>query len=55
MLGPPAKVRVKFVASEAVLVKFHLMQGPNDVYAGNWLDDVLAAGGGQHYTVVPQL
>jgi hypothetical protein len=32
-----------------------LMQGPNDVYTGNWLDDVLAAGGGQHYTVIPQL
>lgn len=32
-----------------------LMQGPNDVYTGNWLDDVLEAGGGQHYTVVPQL
>jgi len=26
-----------------------LMQGPNDVYEGNWLDDVLAAGGGAHY------
>lgn len=26
-----------------------LIQGPNDVYAGNWLDDVLAAGGGEHY------
>jgi hypothetical protein len=32
-----------------------LMQGPNDVYEGNWLDDVLAIGGGQNYTVVPQL
>jgi hypothetical protein len=26
-----------------------LVQGPNDVYDGNWLDDVLAAGGGDHY------
>ena len=26
-----------------------LMQGPNDVYEGNWLDDVLAAGGGANY------
>ena len=26
-----------------------LMQGPNDVYEGNWLDDVLAAGGGARY------
>jgi len=26
-----------------------LMQGPTDVYEGNWLDDVLEAGGGEHY------
>jgi hypothetical protein len=26
-----------------------LMQGPNDVYEGNWLDDVIAAGGGRAY------
>ena len=32
-----------------------LLQGPNDVYEGNWLDDVIAGGGGQAYTVVPQL
>lgn len=32
-----------------------LMQGPNDVYEGNWLDDVIAAGGGEAYTVLPQL
>jgi hypothetical protein len=32
-----------------------LMQGPNDVYEGNWLDDVIASGGGQAYTVVPRL
>ena len=32
-----------------------LMQGPNDVYEGNWLDDVIAGGGGQAYTVVPRL
>ena len=32
-----------------------LMQGPNDVYEGNWLDDVIAAGGGEAYTVVAQL
>jgi hypothetical protein len=31
-----------------------LMQGPNDVYTGNWLDDVVAAGGGEAYTVLPQ-
>ena len=32
-----------------------LIQGPNDVYEGNWLDDVVAGGGGEHYTVRPQL
>ncbi len=32
-----------------------LMQGPNDVYEGNWLDDVIAGGGGEAYSVVPQL
>ena len=26
-----------------------LMQGPNDVYDGNWLDDVRAGGGGEAY------
>ena len=31
------------------------MQGPNDVYAGNWLDDVIASGGGAAYPIVPQL
>ncbi len=32
-----------------------LVQGPNDVYEGNWLDDVIASGGGQAYTVIPRL
>ena len=32
-----------------------LMQGPNDVYEGNWLDDVIASGGGEAYTVIPDL
>jgi hypothetical protein len=32
-----------------------LMQGPNDVYEGNWLDDVIAGGGGAAYTVEPKL
>jgi len=32
-----------------------LVQGPNDVYAGNWLDDVVASGGGAKYTTRPQL
>ena len=32
-----------------------LTQGPNDVYAGNWLDDVLASGGGEAYTTRARL
>ena len=32
-----------------------LMQGPNDIYQGNWLDDVIASGGGEAYTVIPLL
>lgn len=32
-----------------------LMQGPNDVYEGNWLDDVIASGGGANYTIIPLL
>jgi hypothetical protein len=32
-----------------------LIQGPNDVYEGNWLDDVVAAGGGGEYYITPQL
>ena len=31
-----------------------LIQGPNDVYAGNWLDDVVTAGGGEHYGTRPR-
>lgn len=32
-----------------------LMQGPNEVYSGNWLDDVIASGGGEAYGIVPEL
>jgi hypothetical protein len=32
-----------------------LIQGPNEVYEGNWLDDVVSAGGGERYSVRPQL
>jgi hypothetical protein len=32
-----------------------LIQGPNDVYDGNWLDDVVAGGGGEHYGIRPRL
>jgi hypothetical protein len=32
-----------------------LQQGPNDVYEGNWLDDVVASGGGAKYYIPPSL
>lgn len=32
-----------------------LLQGPNDVYEGNWLDDVIAGGGGETYYIAPEL
>lgn len=32
-----------------------LIQGPNEVYDGNWLDDVLASGGGTNYYVRAKL
>jgi hypothetical protein len=32
-----------------------LLQGPNDVYDGNWVDDVKASGGGEHYYPTLQL
>ena len=32
-----------------------LSQGPNDVFTGNWLDDVTANGGGESYVTDPQL
>jgi hypothetical protein len=32
-----------------------LIQGPNVVYTGNWLDDVLASGGGAAYSTRPRL
>ena len=31
-----------------------LMQGPNEVFTGNWLDDVVANGGGEAYVVAPK-
>ena len=39
------------VTTPAGATENDLMQGPNDVYDGNWLDDVLAAGGGSNYYV----
>jgi hypothetical protein len=32
-----------------------LLQGPNDVFTGNWLDDVVATGGGEAYMIDPRL
>ncbi len=32
-----------------------LIQEPNDVYEGSWLDDVIAIGGGANYVVLPEL
>ncbi len=32
-----------------------LLQGPNDVYEGNWLDDLIAQGGGATYYTPPDL
>jgi hypothetical protein len=32
-----------------------LLQGPNDVFTGNWLDDVVAGGGGETYVIDPRL
>lgn len=43
------------VTTAAGATENDLLQGPNDVYEGNWLDDVVAAGGGETYTVVPRL
>ena len=43
------------VTTPAGATENDLIQGPNDVYDGNWLDDVVASGGGEHYTVRPEL
>lgn len=37
------------VTTAAEAAEPDLVQGPNDTYEGNWLDDVLAAGGGERY------
>ncbi len=44
-----------FVTTPEGATENDLMQGPNDVYEGNWLDDVLAVGGGANYYKVPDL
>ena len=38
-----------FVTTPPDATEPDLIQGPNDVYEGNWLDDVLAGGGGANY------
>jgi hypothetical protein len=38
-----------FVTTAADAAEPDLVQGPNEVYDGNWLDDVLASGGGAKY------
>ncbi len=43
------------VTTPAGATENDLMQFPNDVYEGNWLDDVLASGGGEAYTVDAEL
>jgi hypothetical protein len=43
------------VTTPAGATENDLLQGPNDVYAGNWLDDVIASGGGAAYVTRPQL
>jgi hypothetical protein len=43
------------VTTPADAAENDLIQGPNDVYEGNWLDDVVAAGGGERYTTRPRL
>jgi hypothetical protein len=43
------------VTTPAGATENDLFQGPNDVYDGNWLDDVIALGGGEAYTVEPRL
>jgi len=43
------------VTTPAGATENDLIQGPNDVYEGNWLDDVLASGGGENYYVRAKL
>jgi hypothetical protein len=44
-----------FVTTPEGATEPDLVQGPNDVYDGNWLDDVVAAGGGANYYRRPHL
>jgi hypothetical protein len=43
------------ITTSADATENDLIQGPNDVYTGNWLDDVLASGGGASYSTRPRL
>jgi hypothetical protein len=44
-----------FVTTPEDATENDLIQGPNDVYEGNWLDDVVASGGGERYYRAPDL
>lgn len=43
------------MVTTAVGAENDLFQGPNEVYSGNWLDDVVNSGGGEAYAIVPLL
>ncbi len=43
------------VTTPAGATENDLLQEPNDVYEGSWLDDVIASGGGENYMVLPRL
>ena len=43
------------VTTPAGATENDLLQEPNDVYEGSWLDDVIAIGGGENYVVMPDL
>lgn len=43
------------VTTPADATENDLLQEPNNVYEGSWLDDVIASGGGENYIVLPDL
>ena len=56
--GPtePVTARADERSAKRVMVATGLTaEGPNEAYDGNWLDDFIAGGGGQHYSVNPDL
>ncbi len=44
-----------FVTTPEGAAEPDLIQGPNEMYEGNWLDDVVAGGGGERYYQMPEL